>query len=134
MIEKAHNTLKGALISDTVMRSTDYFKMFVLQTDASGVGVGAVLSQAGEDAPIAYFSRKLLNCERKYSTLEQECLAIKLGIWSLPHRQTIHHTDRSMSPSMDTTELNSKHSTNEVEHNATVVYLTCATPQRDTQC
>lgn len=80
MIEKAHNTLKGALISDTVMRSTDYFKMFVLQTDASGVGVGAVLSQAGEDAPIAYFSRKLLNCERKYSTLEQECLAIKLGI------------------------------------------------------
>ena len=105
MIEKAHNTLKGALISDTVMRSTDYFKMFVLQTDASGVGVGAVLSQAGEDAPIAYFSRKLLNCERKYSTLEQECLAIKLG---LPHWQTIHHTVRSLSPSMDTTELNSK--------------------------
>ncbi|KAL5516318.1 hypothetical protein EMCRGX_G001611 [Ephydatia muelleri] len=50
--------------------------------DASDVGVGAVLSQVddtGADHPVAYFSRKLLPREQKYSTIEKECLAIKLA-------------------------------------------------------
>jgi len=54
-----------------------------LQTDASEVGVGAVLSQSddeGLDHPLAYFSRKLLPKEQKFLTIEKECLAIKLGI------------------------------------------------------
>uniref|UniRef100_A0A1X7V7Y7 Reverse transcriptase RNase H-like domain-containing protein n=1 Tax=Amphimedon queenslandica TaxID=400682 RepID=A0A1X7V7Y7_AMPQE len=56
---------------------------FILQTDASGIGVGAFLSQSddvGLEHPIAYFSRKLLLRGIRYSTGEQECLAIKLGI------------------------------------------------------
>ena len=44
-IEKAYNTPKGTLTHDTVMRSPDYSKTFVLQMEASKVGVGAVLSQ-----------------------------------------------------------------------------------------
>ena len=44
-------------------------------------GVGAVLSQSGEDGDI---SQKLLPRERKYATVEKECLAVKLGI------QTFH--------------------------------------------
>ena len=70
------------LCSAPVLQSPDFERDFVLQTDASDVGVGAVLSQVddtGADHPVAYFSRKLLPREQKYSTLEKECLAIKLA-------------------------------------------------------
>uniref|UniRef100_A0A1X7VHB9 Reverse transcriptase RNase H-like domain-containing protein n=1 Tax=Amphimedon queenslandica TaxID=400682 RepID=A0A1X7VHB9_AMPQE len=66
-----------------VLYASDYEKEFILQTDLSVRGVGAVLSQAddeGEDHPIGYFSRKLLPHEEKYSTIEKECLTIKLSI------------------------------------------------------
>ena len=56
---------------------------FILQTDASERGVGAVLSQPSTDSdhhPVAYFSKKLLSREERYSTIEKECLAVKLGI------------------------------------------------------
>ena len=65
------------------MRNPDFSRPFILQTDASEVGVGAILSQIdteGYDHPVAYFSRKLLSREQKYSTIEKECLAIKLGV------------------------------------------------------
>ncbi len=80
---KAFEELKRILMSKPVVSSPDFSKSFVLQTDASEVGVGAILSQAdkeGLDHPVAYFSRKLLPRERKYSTVEKECLAIKLGV------------------------------------------------------
>ena len=53
------------------MRNPDPTQTFLLQTDASNVGVGAVLSQGNDDRPIAYFSRKLLDRERNYSTVEK---------------------------------------------------------------
>ena len=46
-------------------------------------GMGAVLSQldeSGADHPVAYFSRKLLPREERYSTVEKECLVVKLSI------------------------------------------------------
>jgi phospholipid-translocating ATPase len=77
----AFETLKGALCESPVLMNPDFAKQFILQTDASNRGVGAVLSQLdddGKDRPIAYFSRKLLPSEERYSTVEQ--LAIKLGV------------------------------------------------------
>ena len=47
------------------------------------IGIGTALSQcdeAGDEDPVAYFSRKLLPREQQYSTVEKECLAIKLSI------------------------------------------------------
>ena len=80
---KAFNTLKNVLTSTPALTSPDFERTFILQTDASNYGVGAVLSQTdaeGLDHPVVYFSHKLLDRERKYSTNEKECLAIKLAV------------------------------------------------------
>ena len=79
---RAFEKLKSLLCGEPVLKCPDFEKPFVLQTDASDRGVGAVLSQLyeGEDHPVAYFSRKLLPREEKYSVVEKECLAIKLAV------------------------------------------------------
>lgn len=74
--------LKAQLCCSPMLESPDFNRQFVVQTDASDRGVGAVLSQrddSGEEHPVAYYSRKLLPREVKYSTIEKECLAIKLA-------------------------------------------------------
>ena len=81
--EFAFQKLKEVLTTAPIMRNPDFQRTFILQTDASGVGVGAILSQGegeSEDSPIAYFSRKLLPREQAYSTVEKECLAIVLAV------------------------------------------------------
>ena len=81
--EASFKSLKRALCQSPVLRSPDFKRQFILQTDASDRGVGAVLSQMGEDGKeqsVAYFSRKLLPREVRYYTIEKECLAIKLGV------------------------------------------------------
>lgn len=83
--EQAFKSLKDHLCSDPVLQSPNFEKQFVLQTDASNRGIGSVLSQCdeqGQDHPVAFYSRKLLPREEKYSTVEKECLAIK---------ESIHH-------------------------------------------
>ncbi len=50
--------------------------MFVLATDASAVGIGAVLEQDGHI--IAYASRTLTRSERQYSVTQKGCLAVVL--------------------------------------------------------
>ena len=79
---EAFDALKRHLCTSPVLKCPDFECPFVLQTDASDWGVGAVLSQMDEDDnehPVAYFSKKLLPRERRYSTIEKECLAIKLA-------------------------------------------------------
>ena len=80
---RAFQELKEILTSPPVLNSPDFNRPFTLQTDASDRGVGAVLSQMSEDGsehPVAYWSRKLLDREQRYSTVEKECLAIKLAV------------------------------------------------------
>ena len=81
--DHAFNKLKQQLCSAPVLSSLDFSRPFVLQTDASEHGVGAVLPQRsdqGKDHPIAYFSKKLLPREERYSMIEKECLAIKMAM------------------------------------------------------
>ena len=58
---------------------------FYIQTDASNVGVGAVLLQFRGDQlhPCMYVSRKLYSREQRYSTIEKECLAIIFALSKL---------------------------------------------------
>ncbi|XP_069985589.1 uncharacterized protein [Penaeus vannamei] len=75
-------SLKAKLSNNPVLCLPDYKKTFYLRTDASDNGLGAVLLQDVNDMkmPIAYASRKLLERERNYATIEKECLAI---IWAV---------------------------------------------------
>ena len=67
------------LISEiTVLQYFDPNKPVILQTDASGVGIGGVLIQNSK--PIIYCSRKLSTNEMKYSQIEREFLAIYFSI------------------------------------------------------
>ena len=78
-MEEAFQQIKDSLTSNPVLSSPDTQKPFCLQTDASGIGIGAVLSQQGTDGaehPVAYYSRKLLPRETRYTVSEQECLAV----------------------------------------------------------
>ena len=78
--EKAFSALKRIVCSEPILKSPNFEKEFILQTDASERGIGAVLSQfddAGVEHPIAFYSRKLIPREVRYSTIEKECLAIK---------------------------------------------------------
>ena len=56
---------------------------FVLQTDASLVGVSAVLEQGGK--VVAYASRALMKAERQYNVIQRECLAAVYGMKQFCH-------------------------------------------------
>ena len=74
--------LKSSLSTRPILKLPDISQPFVLRTDASGTGLGAVLLQYqdGSPFPVAYASRKLLDRETRYSTIERECLAMIFGI------------------------------------------------------
>ena len=85
--EEAWSHLKRALCSKPVLTAPDFSREFVVQADASEVGLGAVLSQVkeGEEHPVLYLSRKLLPREKNYATVEKECLAIKWALETLKY-------------------------------------------------
>lgn len=97
--EDASNTLKQCLCQHPVLLSLEFEKWFLVQVDASQVGLGAVLAQGeeGEERPVLYLSRKLFPRETRYSTIEKECLAIKWALDSLRYyllgREFDLHTD-----------------------------------------
>lgn len=74
--------LKFTLCQHPVLKLPDPNIPFILRTDASNCGLGAVLLQYLDDSPfpVAYASRKLLDREKGYSTIERECLAIVFGV------------------------------------------------------
>ncbi|XP_078492084.1 uncharacterized protein LOC144747728 [Ciona intestinalis] len=80
--ERAFNTLKSKLSSKPILHLPDPSLGFILRTDASRDGIGAVLLQVhgGKHFPVSYASKKLSDAERRYSTIERECLAVVWGV------------------------------------------------------
>jgi hypothetical protein len=80
----AFQALKQKPMSQPILQYSDFSREFVLTTDASNEGAGAVLSQGqiGKELPIAYASRKFNKAEQNYSTVEKELAAI---VWGIKH-------------------------------------------------
>ncbi|GFU75003.1 retrovirus-related Pol polyprotein from transposon 297 [Trichonephila clavipes] len=76
--QKAFDVIKAAITKAPVLKLPDFKKPFELFTDASSIGVGAVLNQ--EQRPVVFVSRTLSTAEGNYMVTERECLAV---VWAL---------------------------------------------------
>ena len=79
--QESFDSLKQVVSTAPVLKIVDPEKPFDLETDASGVAVGAVLNQEGR--PIAFESKKLTPTQQRWPVHEQELYAIihALKIW-----------------------------------------------------
>jgi hypothetical protein len=81
--EAIFNSLKSTLTSSETLVHYDEDKPLAITTDASDIGIGAVLMHRfpdGSERPIAYASRVLSDVERRYSTIDKEALAIVFAV------------------------------------------------------
>ena len=86
LCQSAFEQLKLELTKAPILSFPDFSptsQPFQLQTDASSIGVGAVLEQDGH--VIAYASRVLSTSERNYSVIQRECLAIVFALKQFRH-------------------------------------------------
>nr|KYP39590.1 Transposon Ty3-G Gag-Pol polyprotein [Cajanus cajan] len=104
--DAAFIALKQAITTAPVLSLPDFSQPFVLETDASGSGIGAVLSQ--NKHPIAFFSKKLSNRMTKQSAYTREFYAITEAIakfrhYLLGHRFIIRTDQKSLKSLLDQT-------------------------------
>ncbi|GJZ53419.1 transposon ty3-G gag-pol polyprotein [Tanacetum coccineum] len=81
--EAAFQTLKIALTTTPTLGLPDWSQPFTVECDASGVGIGAVLTQRGK--PLAYFSAPLKGSMLSWSTYEKEMLAVVKAVRKWRH-------------------------------------------------
>jgi phospholipid-translocating ATPase len=81
----AHPWLIGSILGAECLTQPDFERNFILTTDASNKGIGAVLSQIddeGAERPIAFASRQLRPAEFNHSITEKEMLG---ALWGIEH-------------------------------------------------
>ncbi|GJX25621.1 retrotransposon-related protein [Tanacetum coccineum] len=76
--QTAFETLKEAMSQASVLALPNFNKPFTIETDASGMGIGAVLQQEGH--PIAYLSKSLSSKHQALSTYEKEFYAVLMAL------------------------------------------------------
>jgi transposase InsO family protein len=99
--QEAFDSLKYHLIHSPILAYPDFGKSFILDTDASDSGIGAVLSQLidGEERVVAYASRTLSKTEQKYCVTRKELLSVVTYVKHFRHylygREFTVRTDHS---------------------------------------
>jgi len=106
--QSAFEKLKQILLQEPVLSIPNFESTFVIQTDASGVGMCAILSQ--QDHPVAYFSKHFCPKLRNSSTYVRELCAITSAIqkwhqYLLGHHFIIQTDQRSIKELMHQTVL-----------------------------
>lgn len=117
--ESAFCSLKSAFTSAPVLTHPNYDRPFVLEADASGYAVGAVLSQQADDGhlhPVDFYSRSLTDAERNYPIYDKELLAIVVALrhWrhhlmGASHRTTVFTDHKNLATFMTATISNERH-------------------------
>ena len=78
--EAAFSSLKGKLLLPPILSFPQFDRTFVVDTDASQEGIGAVLAHEGHEQVIAYASRVLSKAEKQYCATRREMLAL---VWAV---------------------------------------------------
>ena len=101
--KEAFDILKMKCMTVPVLAFADFEKPFLLETDASSFGLGAMLSQkqdGGKFHPVTYASRELKGGEGKYHSSKLEFLALKWAVTDqfkehLRYKPFTVHTDNN---------------------------------------
>ena len=106
---EAFDHLKAACLQAPILAFLDFAKPFLLETDASGRGLGAVLSQKQADGwyhPITYASHVMNETKQRYHSNKQEFLALKWAVTEQFHEylspygrnrnEFVVHTDNNL--------------------------------------
>ena len=110
--DRAFLDVKKKMTQAPILRLPDFSKVFEVACDASGVGIGGVLSQ--ESHPIAFFSEKLNEAKLKYSTYDKELYAVvqALRYWRhylLPHEFVLFSDHEALRFLSSQKKLNPRH-------------------------
>lgn len=110
--KKKIQLLKKKITEKPVLKLPDFDQLFQVTCDASGIAIGAVLSQ--EDKPIAYFNEKLNESKQKYSSYDKEFYAVVQALKHWRHylmsKEFVLFTDNSaLQYIMQQHKLNHKH-------------------------
>ncbi|KAF7823741.1 putative mitochondrial protein [Senna tora] len=109
---QAFGSIKKKLSKSPVLALPNFAKPFEVACDASGVGIGGVLSQEGH--PIAFFSEKLNEAKQKYSIYDKEFYALvrTLKHWKfymLPQEFILYSDHQALKFLQSQRHLNSRH-------------------------
>ncbi|GFY46073.1 retrovirus-related Pol polyprotein from transposon 17.6 [Trichonephila inaurata madagascariensis] len=100
--QNAFEELKTRLSKYPVSYSPDFTKSFIIQYDATNLGIDVGLLQVcRNEHPIMFLSKKLSLAEQKYSTTEKECATIifavqKLNCYLDGHQKFVIQTDHNL--------------------------------------
>ena len=115
--EQAFDSLKSKLLMAPILAYPVFTKDFILETDASKQGLGAILSQLQDDSklhPLAYARRSLSSSEKNYAITELETLAV---VWAIVHfryhlydnRVTVYTDHAAVKAVLGAPNLDGKH-------------------------